>query len=219
MKHLLLCLLLLPSSRGIAATYPTSDTDCDGYPQVQVGTQTDTCLGLVTESSAVLNWRKPRRIVQIPDTQQFVVTDMGGWTRGRGKVWLLDTSTQPLTASVLLDGLKLPHGLAIGPEGNIYIGETDRIFRFTLASKQAINIETVVSRLPDFKSHSHPLTHFIFDQDNNLIVNVGAPSDQCQEDKRHVYCASVNATPNTHAAIRRYPYIKEANLWLALLLR
>ena len=78
MKYLLLCLLLLPSSRGIAATYPTSDTDCDGYPQVQVGTQTDTCLGLVTESSAVLNWRKPRRIVQIPDTQQFVVTDMGG---------------------------------------------------------------------------------------------------------------------------------------------
>jgi glucose/arabinose dehydrogenase len=213
MRYLFLALLIFTSSPALAESYPANDSMCDGYPQAKGGTKEGTCLGIVLQADDEVNWRKPRRIVQVPNTQQYIITDMGGWTRGRGTVWLLDASSSPATLSPLMTELKLPHGLEIGPKGLFYVGETDRIFRFRLDQNKAVDIETVVKDLPDFKKHSHPLTHFIFDQHNNLIVNVGAPSDQCQEDKREVYCSSVNNTPKTHAAIRRYPYLAEVNLW------
>ncbi|MGB1311663.1 MAG: PQQ-dependent sugar dehydrogenase, partial [Leucothrix sp.] len=212
MKCFLLLLLLIPLNTW-SASYPTSDADCAGYPRANIETKAGLCVGVVAQANDQITWRKPRRIVQVPNTKQFIVTDMGGWTRERGKVWLLDTATKPAKLTSLIDKLKLPHGLAIGPKGLFYVGETDRIFRFQLQGKKAVNIETVVSRLPDFKKHSHPLTHFIFDQHNNLVINVGAPSDQCQADKHAVLCSSVNNTLDTHAAIRRYPYIAEANVW------
>lgn len=213
MKYLFITLLLFLTPPAFSDNYPSDDTRCDGFPQAKVGTKEGMCVGIVAQESDQITWKKPRRIVQVPNTKQFIITDMGGWTRGRGKVWLLDTAVTPFKVVALLENLKLPHGLAIGPKGLFYVGETDRIFRFRLEDKKAVNIETVVNRLPDFRKHSHPLTHFIFDQSNNLIVNVGAPSDQCQEDKREVFCSSVNNSLNTHAAIRLYPYIAEANLW------
>ena len=213
MKYLLLALLFFIAPLTYSASYPISESTCDGYPQAKIGTQQGTCIGIIAQANDQIKWRKPRRIVQVSDTQQFIITDMGGWNRGRGKVWLLDATKMPATLTALLNDLKLPHGLEIGPKGMFYVGETDRIFRFRLSGQKAVDVETVVRRLPDFDKHSHPLTHFIFDHANNLIVNVGAPSDQCQEDKRYVYCSSVNDTPNTQAAIRRYPYIAEANLW------
>lgn len=213
MKYLLLALLFIGSPLAFSANFPAGESSCDGYPQAKIGTKQGICIGVVAEANDKITWRKPRRIVQVPNSKQFIITDMGGWKRGHGTVWLLDTASVPIKSTALLTGLKLPHGLEIGPKGLFYVGETDRIFRFRLEGQKAVNIETVVSRLPDFSKHNHPLTHFIFDHNNNLIVNVGAPSDQCQEDKREVFCSSVNNTLTTHAAIRRYPYIAEANLW------
>ena len=57
-----------------------------------------------------------------------------------------------------------------------------RIFRFDpLAKDPAGTLEVVVTGLPDNKLHynRHPLTHFLFDQDGDLLVNVGAPTDHC----------------------------------------
>ena len=213
MKYLFLALLLIVSPLAFSANYSVTQSSCDGYPQAKIGTKQGICVGLVAQVGENIKWRKPRRIVQVPNTQQFIVTDMGGWTRGRGTVWLLDASVIPVKIKALLTGLNLPHGLEVGPKGLFYIGETDRIFRFRLTDQKAVAVETVVSRLPDFDKHSHPLTHFIFDHNNNLIVNIGAPSDQCQEDKREVYCSSVSSNLDTHAALRRYRYIAEANLW------
>ncbi len=206
-------ILFFISPHALAEGYTANNSSCDGYPQAKVGTQAGTCLGIVLQAGDEVQWLKPRRIVQVPNTKQFIITDMGGWTRGRGTVWLLDTTSTPAKLTALMTKLKLPHGLEIGPKGLFYVGETDRIFRFRLDEQKAVDIETVVKGLPDFKKHSHPLTHFIFDNNNNLIVNVGAPSDQCQEDQRKVYCSSVNDTLKTHAAIRRYPYLADANLW------
>ena len=187
MKYLLLTLLLTLSSSVFSASYPVSDSDCDGYPQAKIGTIEGTCMGVVVQESETVKWKKPRRIVQVPNTKKFIVTDMGGWKRGRGRVWLLDTSKTPVKITSLIKDLKLPHGLEIGPKGMFYVGVTDKIFRFKLSGNRAVEIKTVVSKLPDFKKHNHPLTHFIFDNKNNLIVNVGAPSDQCEEDKREVF--------------------------------
>lgn len=215
MKYLILFICLFFSASLGAADYPQGKADCDGYPQAKIGTLEDVCVGIVTQKSTGARWTKPRRIVQIPQTQQFIVTDMGGWKRGRGIVWLLDTSVKPAKHSILIQDLKLPHGLEIGPDGLFYVGETDRIFRFRLRDNKAVEVETIIRDLPDFSGHNHPLTHFIFDHQNNLIVNVGAPSDQCEDDKREVYCSEVNNSLKTHAAVRRYPYNPSMKRWSA----
>jgi glucose/arabinose dehydrogenase len=213
MKYLfsLICLILSPVI--FANTYPVGKELCDGYPRANIGTKEGTCVGIVAQESEQVKWLKPRRIVQVADTKLFIITDMGGWKRGKGTIWLLDTTNKPASLTPLLNNLKLPHGLAIGPEGLFYVGETHRIFRFSLKDGKAVDVETVVDGLPDSFQHSHPLSHFIFDHDNNLIVNVGAPSDQCKEDSASLLCSSSNNTLQTSAALRRYYYISEANLW------
>ena len=206
MKYLLLFISLFLSASIEAANYPEGEADCDGYPQAMLGTVEGACVGIIAQPSTGANWTKPRRIIQIPSTQQFIVTDMGGWTRGKGIVWLLDASVKPAKLSVLIQNLKLPHGLEIGPDGLFYVGEADRIFRFRVRDNKAVEVETIIRDLPDFPGHNHPLTHFIFDHQDNLIVNVGAPSDQCADDKQEVLCSEVNTSLKTHAAVRRYPY-------------
>ena len=213
MKYLILFICLFFSSLVTASDYPEGTTECDGYPQAQVGTKAGVCVGIVTQGSTGTQWIKPRRIVQVPKTETFIVTDMGGWKRGKGTVWLVDASQKPAKLKPLMTGLRLPHGLEIGPDGLFYVGETNRIFRFRLRQGKVVEVETVVSQLPDFKSHNHPLTHFIFDHHYNLIVNVGAPSDQCKVDASQVDCSSVNDTLNTQAAVRRYLYDKTMNQW------
>ncbi|PZQ58084.1 MAG: sugar dehydrogenase [Phenylobacterium zucineum] len=72
--------------------------------------------------------------------------------------------------------------MAIGPDGGVYLGEMSRISRFNpdAADPQA-TMSAVVSGLPDNRLHEnrHPLSAFLFDADGALLVNVGAPSDQC----------------------------------------
>ncbi|PWQ93767.1 PQQ-dependent sugar dehydrogenase [Leucothrix arctica] len=213
MKYFFSLICLLFPSISTANSYPVSAEFCDGFPQANIGTMEGVCVGVVAQESDTIKWVKPRRIVQVAGTKQFIVTDMGGWKRGKGTVWLLDTADKPATLVALLSDLKLPHGLQVGPNGLFYVGETDRIFRFSLKNRKAVGVETVIENLPDAVNHSHPLSHFIFDHDNNLIVNIGAPSDQCKEDAREVYCSSVNDSLTTHAGLRRYYYISEANLW------
>ena len=147
------------------------------------------CAGLVAGKADGLIF--PRTIAQVPDTRFLVVADMGGWDPKRGRVLLLDPqapSGQRL--KVLLRGLDLPHGLAVGIDRRIYVGVMDRIFRFDpLSPDPAASVETIIQRLPGLrpiladgttlKHNSHPLKHFVFDAAGRLFVNIGAPSDAC----------------------------------------
>lgn len=213
MKYLILFTCLIISDLVGAADYPLAQTSCGGFPQAKIGTSEGVCAGVVSQAGLGAQWLKPRRIVQVPSTQKFIITDMGGWKRGRGVVWLLDSAVKPAKLTALISDLKLPHGLELGPDGLFYVGETDRIFRFRLRDNKAVEVETIIRGLPDFDSHNHPLTHFIFDHQSNLIVNVGAPSDQCQEDKEKVFCSAINSNNSTHAAVRRYTYNALLKSW------
>jgi hypothetical protein len=160
----------------------------DGYPRAPIETAKGVCAGFVLgpppqgarASKRVLHL--PRTLLPLPNGD-FLVADLGAWAPGQGSVWRLTPhSGQQSTLKPLLAGLDMPHTIAIGPNGGVYVGEMSRIIRFDPdAPDPAASVKVVVSGLPSNRLHDdrHPLSSFLFDADNALLVNVGAPSDPC----------------------------------------
>lgn len=165
--------------------YAAPKGTCDGYPRLDIGMARGMCAGLVagpTEGGDERQIRLPRSLVQLDDGV-WLVSDLGGWGTVRGIIWKLETRPgQPATLTPLVTGLNLPHALALGPDGLIYVGEMSRISRFDpRAADPGKTLEPVITGLPDNKLHDnrHPLSKFVFAPDGALLINVGAPSDQC----------------------------------------
>ncbi|CAN5168116.1 hypothetical protein BH10PSE3_BH10PSE3_16620 [soil metagenome] len=165
--------------------YATQGT-CDGLPRLAIVTQAGMCAGLVVGPTpgafAQRQLRLPRTLLQL-DATTWLVADLADWARPRGVIWKLTLSPgQPAQLTPLLSGLSLPHGLATGPDDLVYVGEMSRVFRFDpRAADPAASVQNVITGLPDNKLHDnrHPLSQLVFAPDGALLVNVGAPSDQC----------------------------------------
>jgi glucose/arabinose dehydrogenase len=177
----------------------TVDTEslCGGHPKVALETSQGTCLGLAASVEDGL--KRPRRILSLGEGK-FIVTDMTGWVADRGIVWLFDANNKSLTK--LFENVDQAHGLGLGPDGLIYVGTRSSIFRFSLEGP-ALSKEIIINDLP--LDGNHPLTHFIFNDQGDLIVNVGAPSDQClDEDDKPQYPCPQSEGQNPEAVIRLY---------------
>ena len=90
------------------------------------------CAGIVVEPPqiATRTLKFPRTLLQL-NAHDWLVTDMVGWVNGRGGVYRMTAVPgRPVKLTRLLSGLNMPHGLARGPDGKIYVGEMSRIFRF-----------------------------------------------------------------------------------------
>lgn len=158
---------------------------CDGFPRLNIGMAPGLCAGLVTgptQAAATRRLRMPRGLLELtPDT--WLVTDLGGWSGKKGAVWRLRIDANHAThVDAIITTLELPHSIAWGPGRRVYVSQMGRIFRFDpSATDPAATIETVIADLPGNKlhAHRHPIASFLFDADGALLVNVGAPSDQC----------------------------------------
>jgi len=183
---LLIALWLLPVMAGAARErHAVQGAPCGGYPRLAIETMRGMCAGLVvgpTTQDPSRPLRLPRSLLQL-DADTWLVTDLGAWEGARGAVWRLRTGPSDAVAvDRVLDGLHLPHAIARGPDGRVYIGEMSRIVRFDpQADDPAATVEQVIGGLPDNRlhAHRHPLSKFVFLPDGDLLVNVGAPSDQC----------------------------------------
>ena len=211
MRELILIILTVCCAEISAAPYMVDQgVDCDGYPRVKVETIDGLCLGLVAQYSEATRFKKPRAIVQVPGTEMFLVTDMGGWDPHQGSVWLLyrDRLSGRYAARSLLQQLNLPHQIISGPDNAFYIGEAHRIIRFRLDGNEATAPEVVIPDLPFHDKHLHPLTHFIFDMVGNLIVNSGASTDRCAGEIKQRICSEAS-----RAGLRLYRYDQTTHAW------
>jgi glucose/arabinose dehydrogenase len=205
MKKYLAPILLLTSLTAYAelqSNYRIAvEEKCGDFPKVGLNTIEDSCLGLVaSEKDGLL---RPRRIVQLDDGD-FIITDMVAWGANRGIVWRLSPNKSENKLTKLFTKVDRAHGLAIGPKGLVYIGTPSTIFRFNPNNPTATR-ENIITDLP--KEGNHPMTHFIFDNKGDLIVNVGAPTDQCHDENKKILFPCPQG--KTEAVLRKY--IRDTN--------
>jgi glucose/arabinose dehydrogenase len=154
---------------------------CGPFPRVAVQTPDWACLGIVAGPEHGFIW--PRNILEV-GKDRFVIADGAGWyKRGQGRVLSLEIGPQGRAkVTPLIGGRNLTHGLALGPDGRVYVGDDVAIWRFDPKSTSP-RAEIVLDGLPGKPSrggdHAHPLKAIVFDKDGNLLVNMGAPNDAC----------------------------------------
>lgn len=162
------------------------ESRCAGFPKLGVSTPAGSCVGIIYSGAPL---RLPRRIVQIPHKQEFLITDVGSWQiPNQGRVWWLrfQHNGQP-EISAVFEGLRFPHGISVGPDNKIYLSEQFRISRFNPQNLRMGNVEleTVISDLPNSDS-LHPMRQFVFGNSIrdrwDFYVNIGSSGDACLED-------------------------------------
>ncbi len=194
-----------------ARAYATSG-DCAGRPATTVRTAPGLCLGLVWQGAGHEGPRMPRGLMQLADGD-WLVTDLGGWEAGRGAVWRLSFNADGAAQwRRLARGLSMPHTVARGPDGRIYVSEMNRILTLDPeAADPAASVRTVIGDLPDNRLHDnrHPLSSFVFDGNGDLLVNVGAPSDRCLDaaGKSKADARGACVEEAVTAQVRRHAYL------------
>lgn len=206
-----------PAPAAARQAYAPMGKTCGGYPRLPIDMAPGLCAGLVYGPAeggfARRQLRLPRTLLALPGGD-WLVSDLGGWVHNIGGVWRLHAPPgQPATLAPILTNLALPHTLARGPDGKIYVGEMNRISRFDPASPNPqVTIEPVITNLPANQLHDdrHPLSAFVFDRNGDMLVDVGAPTDQCLDKtgKRDGTdrCAESEGA-EAKAVIRRYTYV------------
>ncbi len=161
-----------------AAGYATSGT-CAGLPRVALRVPVGWCVAMVADAATGL--RFPRRVLEVAPGR-FWLIDMGSWEPGRGRLLEFALPATPLSAAptmtVIADKLDRPLGLALGPDGRVYVGEAGRIWRTPVTLPVAA--ETVIDGLPS--DGAHPLKEIAFGGSGQLFVNVGSVTDACRDD-------------------------------------
>lgn len=212
---LLLALILTlgaPVAADAASRAYATQGSCGGRPMTTVRMAPGYCLGLVWQGAGSDGPRMPRGLLALTGGD-WLVTDLGGWQAGRGSVWRL--SFKPDGSARwrrLAHGLSMPHTVARGPDGRIYMSEMNRILTLDPdAADPSATVRTVIGDLPDNRLHDnrHPLSSFVFDGDGALLVNVGAPSDRCLDARERPRTTASGACADSAetAQVRRHAYL------------
>jgi hypothetical protein len=132
-------------SLGAPQTYVPQVSTCDGFPRAGIDMAAGLCAGLVTAPAAGAfhsrRLKTPRMLLQLQDPNHWLVTDLGEWTAGRGKVWLMDVQ-RPGTVrlTVLVGGLTLPALLLRSWAAYRAIGCTSVVIRCRISFFPAVAI-------------------------------------------------------------------------------
>jgi glucose/arabinose dehydrogenase len=187
--------------------YSVSGT-CGGLPKVALHTASGICVGLV---AAGLKF--PRGVVPLKDGT-VLVAEMIGWGSKSGRITaLVPDGKGHYAKQQILKGLKEPHGLALGPDGRIYVGVVGGVKRFDPADPEK-TVEDVIGGKAAVKGPPgdglHPLVSLIFTTRKTLLANVGSASNNCEHANGDLpqpdqICPETRA-PAGHGLVREYEF-------------
>ena len=202
--------LLLGLGHPAAADKPVYKLhgSCGGLPRIAIETAPGYCLGLVAGGL-----RFPRGLLPLADGR-ILVAEMAGWGSARGRIAMLAPDGKgAYVRSELLRGLPQPHGLALGPDGKVYIGVVGGVKRFDLAAPAA-SLEDVIggrAAVPGPPGDGrHPLVSLLFTDRGTLLINVGSYSNNCETEAGDLP-APAKPCPETlgekgHGQVREYDF-------------
>ena len=155
---------------------------CGPHARVEIGTvPAGHCVALIADEAEGL--QAPRRLLEVAPGR-FWVIDMGAnWVPQRGRLLELTLPPGAARASVrtLADQLDRPLGLALGPDGQVWVGEADRLWRTPIPpAGQPVQRQVMLEGLPN--DGAHPLKEIAFGPGNSLYVNMGSVTDSCRND-------------------------------------
>ncbi len=150
----------------------------------------------------------PRAVLEKGDGS-LLVLDMGGWTKNQGRV-LRVFRTGPTPPIVLFSKLDRPHGLVFGPDGQVYVGEAGKVFRFdpTVDAPKRVDViggTAPQKALPLHTEHLHPLTALAFLKDGSMLVNFGSNTNNCENEAKTKRCRASEGA-DAVATVRRYTF-------------
>ncbi len=150
----------------------------------------------------------PRAVLEDTDGS-LLVLDMGGWTKRKGRL-LRVARTGSAAPVVLFSALDRPHGMTLGPDGYVYVGETGKVFRFDPRAAKPTRIDVVGGKasakaLPLRAEHLHPLTAVTFLSDGSMLVNFGSDTNNCAGDAKRKTCRAAQGN-DAVATVRRYTF-------------
>jgi glucose/arabinose dehydrogenase len=143
--------------------------------------------------------KAPRGVLPVSDSEAWVV-EFGGWNPKTGSLVKLTKTGKTWAVKRVLTKLDRPLSLVKGPDGKLYVGEVGKISRFDPAVSPVV-MEPVVTGLPG--KGLHPLTPFAFTSDKQLLVGVGATTNNCEKFNGKPTCPAAEGK-NAVGVIRKY---------------
>ncbi|WP_374337652.1 sorbosone dehydrogenase family protein [Leeia sp.] len=185
-----------------ADKYPTNG-ECDGFPKIDVATPKGFCVGLIAD-----DFKFPRGLLPLPGGDLLVV-DMRSWDPNKGSLWRMQRNGKQWSKSQLFSKLDRPNGLALGPDGMVYLGVVGGVMRFDPKAAQPA-LQAVIGGDSGIEplqgTGRHPLVSLLFDAEGQLLVNVGSASDNC--DKANGPSCAEAEGEQARGVVRRYRFDK-----------
>ena len=165
----------LGSDRLIALILALCLTACEGAPQQAAPEPRLEQLNLPAGFAIAV-------FARVPGARSLRVADDGARiyvaTRGSEVFAVLDPERDGIANGVLkvADGLNVPNGIAVAPDGTLFVAEQNRIIRLDGSGKVEVVVPPGV--LPDFRHHGWRYAGF--GPDGRLYVAIGAPCNICE---------------------------------------